>query len=659
MRTDERRKSGTGAARTLAALVALASLASCSGGGGGSSGGTTTVVLGDASFVAALTDEFTFAIDGVTVITEDGGRVRVFGGERPPRTFDLSFVGDEFRPKVVAAGGIAPGVYTGLEVCYRNPLVGSGDDSRPATPASGCFTVTFPEPIEVTDGSGHAIHVDFDLAASIASTGGSSFTFDPRAIGHSFEAGEDTAVEAFRARIRHWSDDHDWAACTLYHPDGFGGWTESGDLTVRFGAATVLAFEDGSPIRFENYFPSSALDAYVGRDFFFTGHVLHDGSFSAESAELDATGHESFDNVAFEALVAGGDEDGENYVLFVTRVLDDDGNVVPLGERVIRATFGSDETPVYLQSTGETASRDMLLQGTRTWFTGHFPPPPLRRSTDGPAEIDGDGFGGDSLDMTTGWRHLRRRTHHRVQSHQGEAAEGLAFDPIGFDRFSRPDFVVSTARLTDQQVRGVVQEIDAREGVVFAELTGLQGFDLDGDSSPRFAFRVYPDTEITVDGLHPIGLDGLLDDDQFELMGVPIPGAYGGPATASLVDGDDARPTTPGDHFDPVFVCRELRVRGREFGGEVVTGIDPSAYAFDLTGDGADFGLPDPATFRIVVPAYVFAQAESGTGLETGLGRDAFFQRLPFAAGVRCRGYYDPNAAVPTLVATWLEVETP
>jgi len=657
MRMDDRRSTGGRASRAIVGLCALAVLAGCSGGGSGSSGGRGTVLGSDSGNVGAPLERFAANIDRVTVLRDDGGRAWLYGNSSRTESFEFMFFGHEFRPKVLASGDLAPGTYTGLEVCYTNPSAWIGGSVHRATPGTGCITVAFPSPIEVGKGDNVAFRLDIDFASSFSRTASSSYEFKPRADATHFAAGEWQEIDAFRARLDDYDATIDRSSCTLLQPDGFGGWTDAGRAFVRFGPATNLFLENGVPVRFDRYSPESAFRSYRGRDFWFEGSIRHDGDVHASSAHLDTTRGGAFDNVSIEAIVTY--DDGDDYTLRIARVLDDDGGRVPFDRTSIRARFADDDAPVYLFSTGESTTRHLLFPGARVRFTGHYSVGPFRRASDAPEDYDGEVGGGGSLPLSNGSKGLPGGGSGNLGTLMGDDSGGAVSGPVDFNGAGHPDFVVSRAGFPDQQASGIVANYDPWQGVVFAEVTGIQGFDSHFGSSRFFAFKVLPGAALTVDGLHPISADDIHEGDHFDFMGHPNLAEFGTTTAPLGLEEDDGSSTLPGETRRPEFFCRELKLKGREFTGEVVTFIDDIAWSFDLTGDGSDFGFPDPTTFRVFVPAYVYVTSEGTAGERAGLGRAGLFGLLAGASKVECRGFYDRNASFPTIVATRIQVETP
>jgi hypothetical protein len=622
----------------ICASILVPAMAGCFG-GGGSGGSSDSASASSSSVSLTLVDpsnpapsSFRFTMTEVIFVAEDDSEMPLFPPASDPlattRITHQTFGGTE---RYLGQFELPSGTYRSVRFHYRDAEAGSLVDPRPVVPSFAELEIPFAEPLTIAGSEHRNIRLVLDLEHSLARVGG-AFLIDPLAFVQEWAADATVPLSEIVASVL----DADASSRTMrlrvvHTDDARGALAEYGEVVAIFPPSAVLIPQNDQPFVAGG---TSWLADFLGPNpagqwIEVLGFLGEDGRIRVRSAEWRerefAPGHVQVEGV----IIAMGriDEGFEAIDLAVATVeASAPGVLSPTASRV-RFVFPNDAPPAaHVGWTGVPIDATHLAAGVSVELEGFLLPG---------TTMGGAGFLSDP------------------RSPEAGSEERL--------------FFVNSIEILPMTVTGRIAAYPpSHPGTCVIDVDRIDGGR--NDAYPRRLLVGFdPDASITTDAIVPMAFESTAIGQDVRVTGYFAPrpsrrsaSGAGGGGGRSVDDGANV-PGMPRDGAAslPFFVSTAFSVRGVEFEGDVLGPIDAAAMRFALTGDGSDFGYPDPTTAVIAVRSNTRIVTESTAGREVGVSPSALFRDLPFANEISVRGHVQRGTDPPVFTPSFIRVELP
>ncbi|MBI1851092.1 MAG: hypothetical protein HYR85_12180 [Planctomycetes bacterium] len=620
----------------IGASLLVPMLAGCfAGGGGGSdsnSSSSVSMTLADPSNPAP--SAFRFTLTGMSLIASDDTETTLFPPASDPlATTAVSHESYGGAERFLGEYQVPSGTYRAVRFQYQDAEAGELTDPRPIVPALADLEMAFAQPFVLAAGAHQNVRLVFDLEHSLTRAG-QAFLIDPLVFADIAAPTNEPALSEFLAKVTGWDATARTLNLRLLHPTGNGAApAEYGDIVADVPTNAVLTPASNQP------FVASAatwLDDFLGASpqgqwLEILGFLQPNGNVRVQSADVRAQNPPPV-HVQVEGIIAqmGSDESTglDHLDVDVTSVESGDATVIGGHPGQLRFAFSANAPPsTHVGWTGAALQTSSLFPGVGVELQGYVP----EVGTSGPMSITGDSSSpGHTPDM--------------------------------------PTFVVTNIQVKPITLSGTLSSFTSN-GTAFCivDVERIAG----GNSSTypsQVAVALYDSRAVFSDATIPMPPGALYPGQEMQIEGYFTDAPSNGTGTPHHAGSPD--PLHPGPnpghipgqtHSDdlPIFVAINISARGAEFEGETISAIDPAQHSFYLTGDGSDFGYPDPTTIRIQTQSNTRIVTDSTAGRDVGVSTSGFYVDLPFAHTVSVRGYLDRSVNPPVLTASWLRAELP
>ncbi len=610
----------------LGASFLVSVLAGCFGGGGGGSdsgAASVSMTLVDPSNPAP--SAFRFSLGQVALISDSDEEFTLFPPAADPlasaRIEHHAFGGVEF---YIGELSIPSGSYRAIRFRYDGAEAGLSEDPRPVVPSFADLQVPFADRLELADGEHRNVRLVFDLEHSLSSAGG-AFLIDPLTFAHVDQNGQEAELSEFLGRVASVDAAHHSVTLALLHSeDTRPGLAEYGEVDVFFQPGAVVVTADNQPLITDAQ--QSQIPAFLGPQplnqwLEVHGFLQADGSIRVQTAEVRPNDtHSSL--VQVEGVVGAVETSaGVSRVdLDVTSIEADGNGTVHPSSRRLSFYFSSDSAPpAFIGWTGTPFAFAELTSGVGVQIEGfEFSlPPGTSGSFVGQPPHDDSGPNPAVFTLTN-----------------------MEVSPVALTG--------TVHAITPNAITHFIVQVDRIAGQASASYP------------THVAVSLPSGAQVRTDGLLPASTAAIRVGEDVQINGHFAERVTIGTAGGGLGFIDDTPQSPGGDGRNlPHLAAISVSLRGAEFEGETVSAIDPLGSRFVLTGDGSDFGFPDPTSLLVEIRQDSRIVMESTGGRQVGASVPEFFADLPFAHQVSLRGLVDRSANPPVFVASWVRVELP